>query len=242
MDRSRYLEALDIDGKRLSQAAAVDLNADVPACPGWTVGDVVRHTAEVYEHKIACVHLGGARPDPWPPRWPAGRDPVAWFAEAHGRVLEILATTDPAAPSWTWWPPDQTAGFWVRRMAQETAVHRADAQSAFGAITPVEAELAVDGIDEVLVMMLAGDWSDDPQAGSSGTVVVAATNHAWRIVMSPDQITVGDVTGEADAGVTGEPSNLLLWLWGRAPDSAVAMDGDPAAARRLRGRLSLATQ
>jgi hypothetical protein len=34
------------------------------------------------------------------------------------------------------------------------------------------------GIDEVLVMMLAGDWSDDPQPGSSGTVVVAASNHA----------------------------------------------------------------
>lgn len=76
----------------------------------------------------------------------------------------------------------------------------------------------------------------------AGTVVVAAANHAWRIVMSPDPITVGDVTSEAEAEVTGEPSNLLLWLWGRAPDSAVAIDGDPAAARPLRDRLSLATQ
>ena len=242
MDRLRYLEALDLEGKRLSRAASRDLNAAVPACPGWTVGDVVRHTAEVYEHKIACLHWGGAHPDPWPPRWPADRDPVAWFAEAHGRVLEILASTDPAAPSWTWWPPDQTAGFWVRRLAQETAVHRADVQSAFGAVTPIEAELAVDGIGEVLVMMLAGDWSDEPQPGSSGTVVVVTANHAWRIVMSPDQITVGDVTSDAQAAVTGEPSNLLLWLWGRAPDSAVQLDGDPAATRRLRDRLSLATQ
>jgi len=242
MDRLRYLELLDVDGKLLSRGAADDLKADVPACPGWTVGDVVRHTAEVYEHKIVCIQLDGARPDPWPPRWPAGRDPVAWFVEAHGHLLDMLASTDPAAPSWTWWPPDQTAGFWVRRMAQETAVHRADVQSAFGAVTSIDAELAVDGIDEVLVMMLAGEWSDDPQPGSSGTAVVAADDQDWQVVMSPDQITVGDVTGDAEVRVTGEPSNMLLWLWGRASESVVQVAGDPAVARRLRDRLSLATQ
>ena len=242
MDRLRYLELLDVDGRLLSTAAADDLRADVPACPGWTVGDVVRHTAEVYEHKIACIQLAGARPDPWPPRWPADRDPVTWFVEAHGRLLQVLASTDPAAPSWTWWPPDQTAGFWVRRMAQETAVHRVDVQSAFGAVTSIDAELAVDGIDEVLVMMLAGDWSDDPQPGSSGTAVVATDEEAWQVVMAPDQIMVGDVTGEPDVRVTGEPSNLLLWLWGRSPESAIQVAGDPAVARRLRHRLALATQ
>jgi hypothetical protein len=127
-------------------------------------------------------------------------------------------------------------------MAQETAVHRVDVQSAFGIGTPIDAELAVDGIDEVLVMMLAGDWSDDPQPGSSGTVVVATDEEAWQVVMSPDQIMVGDVTGEPDVRVTGEPSNLLLWLWGRSPESAIQVAGDVAMARRLRHRLALATQ
>jgi hypothetical protein len=127
-------------------------------------------------------------------------------------------------------------------MAQETAVHRVDVQSAFGAGTPIDAELAVDGIDEVLVMMLAGDWSDNPQPGSSGTVVVATDDQAWQVVMSPDQIMVGDVTGEPDVRVTGEPSNLLLWLWGRAPESAIEVAGDVAVARRLRHHLALATQ
>ncbi len=60
--------------------------------------------------------------------------------------------------------------------------------------------------------------------------------------MSPDRITVGDVTGDAEVRVTGEPSNLLLWLWGRASESVVQVAGDPAVARRLRERLSLATQ
>jgi hypothetical protein len=75
-----------------------------------------------------------------------------------------------------------------------------------------------------------------------GTAVVAADGRAWQVVMSPDQITVGDVTGDAEVRITGEPSDLLLWLWGRAPDPAVRVAGDPAVARRLRDRLSLATQ
>jgi hypothetical protein len=127
-------------------------------------------------------------------------------------------------------------------MAQETAVHRADVQSAFGVGTPIDAELAVDGIDEVLVMMLAGDWSDEPQPGSSGTAMVATDDQAWQVVMAPDQIMVGDVTGEPAVRVTGEPSNLLLWLWGRAPESTIQVAGDVSMARRLRHRLALATQ
>ena len=91
-------------------------------------------------------------------------------------------------------------------------------------------------------MMLAGDWSDDPQPGSSGTVIVAADDHAWQVVMSADQIGVGKVTGDAEARISGEPSRVLLWLWGRAPESAVQQVGDPAVARRLRNRLLLATQ
>jgi hypothetical protein len=91
-------------------------------------------------------------------------------------------------------------------------------------------------------MMLAGDWSDDPQPGPPSTVVVAAADRTWQVTMSADQITVGEVTGDTEAVVTGEPSTLPLWLWGRAPDSAIHIAGDPSATCRLRHRLSLATQ
>ena len=43
-------------------------------------------------------------------------------------------------------------------------MHRADVEAAAGTVTPVDRELALDGIDEVLLMMLAGDWSDDLEA------------------------------------------------------------------------------
>ncbi|HEV7207644.1 MAG TPA: maleylpyruvate isomerase family mycothiol-dependent enzyme [Mycobacteriales bacterium] len=245
MRRERYLDLLDGDGRLLlAGAAAAGLTAAIPACPGWTVRDAVEHTAEVYEHKIACIRLGGPAPDPWPPLWPTDRDPLAWFADAHSRLRDVLRSTDPAAPSWTWWAPDQSAGFWVRRMAQETAVHRADVQSAGFGITPIDPELAVDGIDEVLLMMLAGDWTEDVQPGSTGTVVVAAGERAWRVVMAPDRIDVvpGGGEDEAHGRVSGGASEVLLWLWGRAQDTSVRVSGARAGVPRLRERLVLATQ
>jgi uncharacterized protein (TIGR03083 family) len=243
MDRERYLELLAADGIVLRSAAERDLSAAVPSCAGWDVRDVVRHTAEVYEHKIACVALGGPKPDPWPPQWRPGSDSLAWFDDAHRRVIEMLRTTDPGAPSWTWWPGDQSAGFWVRRMAQETAVHRVDVELAVGAATPVDRELALDGIDELLYLMFAGDWTGDEEPDLTGTVALATPERGWTIRMVEDRVDVDDIDdGASAARVAGEPGPLLLWLYGRAPEDVVTVSGDAATARRLRERLAIATQ
>ncbi|HVE98497.1 MAG TPA: maleylpyruvate isomerase family mycothiol-dependent enzyme [Mycobacteriales bacterium] len=242
MLRERYLELLNQDGALLRTAAERDLDAPVPSCPGWTARDVVTHTAEVYEHKLACVALAGEKPDPWPPEWPADRDPLEWFDDAHTRVVAMLRETDPAAPSWTWWPADQTAGFWVRRMAQETAMHRVDTELASGASTPIDAELAVDGIDEVLMLMFAGDWTGDEEPELTGTVAVAAPARRWTIRMSPDLVDVEEAEQEVEATVAGEPSPLLLWLYGRAPIDVVSVYGSADVVDRLRARLAIATR
>jgi uncharacterized protein (TIGR03083 family) len=242
MDRDRYLALLEQDGRLLGTTAARDLDAAVPPCPGWTVRDAVVHTAEVYEHKILVATGRGERPTAWRQEPPDGMGPVEWYDDALRRVIDVLRTTDPNAPSLTWWPADQTAGFWTRRMAQETAVHRADVESAFGLITPVDAELAVDGVDEVLVQMLPGAWNDEPMPDLTGTLVVSTGGRSWHVVMKPDTVDVAEGEGDADATVTGEPSDVLLWLWGRAPDSAVKTTGDQDAVRRLRERLARTTQ
>lgn len=241
MERDRYLDLLATEGAQLRTAAARDLSAAVPSCPDWDVRDVVRHTAEVYEHKIACVTLGGTKPDPWPPAWPPDSSSLAWYDDALGRVLDMLRTTDPAAPSWTWWPDDQTAGFWLRRMALETAVHRVDVQLPFGAPTPVDRDLAVDGIDELLYLMFAGDWTGDEQPDLTGTLSVGTPERSWAIRMHEDRVDVAD-GGVVEATVMAEPSSLLLWLYGRAPDDVVTVSGDTHSAQTLRKRLALATQ
>jgi uncharacterized protein (TIGR03083 family) len=244
MDYRTYVEHVRADGDRLASEVDGHLDLAVPSCPGWTLRDLANHVAEVYEHKIVCTQLG-RQPDPWPPAWPADRDPVEWFRDAHGRILEMFDAHGPDDPSATWWPPDQSVGFWARRMAQETAVHRADADLAVDRAPVIDPDLATDGVDEILVIMLAGDWSDDP-APESGTqlVTVATGERRWLVTLEPETVAVSEAEAGADANaaVEGDPSSVLLWLWGRAGDDQASLSGSPSALRLMRQRLVLATQ
>jgi hypothetical protein len=47
--------------------------------------------------------------------------------------------------------------------------------------------------------------------------------------------------GAASASVSGPPQPVLLWLWRRAGDEAVAVDGDHALVAKLRDLLGTAT-
>lgn len=239
MDFERYVESLRADAGLLAATARRDLAAAVPSCPGWTVRDVVEHVAVVYLHKIECMRLGRA-PDPWPPAPPPG-DPVDWFEESLAELVDELTSRGPTAPSFTWHEPDQTVGFWYRRMAQETAVHRIDVELAFGPPTPVAADIAVDGVDELLDIMLAGDWSDEPQPGPAQVVALHADDRDWRITLAPDSVAISRVDGPADAGVTGPASDVLLWLWRRSDPAWAKLEfsGDVTP---LYDRLFLVTQ
>jgi uncharacterized protein (TIGR03083 family) len=243
VEYATFIEHVRRDESRLAAAAQGNLSHEVPSCPGWSVRDLVRHIAEVYEHKIECTRLKRA-PDPWPPAWPSDRDPIEWLDDAHGRLQEMFERSEPSTPSATWWPPDQTVGFWARRMAHETAVHRVDAELATGVADPtVDPDLAVDGIDEILDLMLAGDWSEEPHDASTGQRVAVATAGGTRLItLEPESVAVSREVDRADARIEGDPSSVLLWLWGRVPDERIERSGDLDAIRVLRSRLAIATQ
>lgn len=222
----RYVDALHRDGELLLTSADGMLDAQVPQCAGWSVRDVVGHVGAVYGHKIAALRLGRQpREGEWT-LWPnsdvPADDVVDW---CHGLLHDLAAelchgvSTDPA---WTWWPPDQTRGFWQRRMALETAVHRTDVESAVGDLSPIAADLAADGVDEVLSVMLVDSGFDRPT--STGVDGARAT------------ATIGTVS------ISGDPSDVLLWLWGRAGDSAVDLVGTDTDRATVRAALYLATQ
>ena len=252
MRDDRYLELIEQDGRRLGDVARrVDLDAPVPSCPGWTARDCVAHTAEVYQHKIACIRLQRRPGEDYEQQAPSGVELVDWFDGSLAALLTELRARGPAAPAYTWWPGDQTVGFWYRRMAQETAVHRLDVEDALGEPRPIDRELAVDGIDEVLERFLSGEdwaamgadeWGDvDPRAGEGMTLVVRSGD-VWRSTLGAGTVAFCRGDGAADATVSGDPEAVLLWLWGRRPDSAVALDGNPAALQACRDRLRIATQ
>lgn len=239
----RYLELLDADVEALL-AASDDLSREVPSCPGWTVRDLLSHVIGVYRHKSEAMRTDAAPQAPAEGDWGTlaeGDDPRAVLREAYDALREHLTARDVAATTWTWWPAEQTVGFWVRRMAQETAVHRWDAEAALhgaDAAGEIDDDLATDGVDELLGW-LRWDWTDVPQAAASGQRVLVSTGeHAWTVTLGETVVAVDGGAGEAGALLAGEPSAVLLELWGR-PAHGVATGGDAAALGLLRERLAM---
>jgi len=248
MENRRFLTCLADDYARLRAVAAKDLDAGVPTCPGWTVADLVEHVAVVYLHKVESMRRQKT-PDPWPPDH-GGEPPLDLLDRGYSELAGEFATRPADLMAATWYPPDQTVGFWIRRMAQETVVHRIDAELAIGEpVEPVPDDLAVDGIDEVLVVFLAfavSGWPEEFAAdlgdADGRSVRVAAGGSAWSVTMAPGRVTVdrGD-GGIPGATVSGSPEAVLRWLWSRG-DTGVSIDGDDSLVQRLRRLLVIATQ
>jgi hypothetical protein len=60
--------------------------------------------------------------------------------------------------------------------------------------------------------------------------------------MEREKASVDEAAGGADATIGGEPSDVYLWLWGRAPDERITREGDEDVVRLLRSWLVRATQ
>ncbi len=246
MDTHRLLACLRQDGARLAAAAEGHLDAPVPNCPGWVVRDALLHVADVYQHKIVAIREG-KQPYPWPPDF-GDVEPMAHFQSSFEALLAEFAAHSPDDPAWTWGIDEGTVGWWIRRMAQETAVHRIDVEQAVGVATPIDIELAIDGVDEMLALIIPAVYTSWPQeftdllADTGGEVVAVRTGgREWRIGMQPSGLTFSD-DGPPVATVDGEPEAVLLWLWGRLTDDAVTVGGDAHAIEALRRVLSAAGQ
>src|SRR6478736_5144517 len=145
------------DGQSLLDAArAAGLDAPIEACPGWDVARLLGHTGRVLWRNAVVVREGlEAPPDPERfARFPATEEAFTRFAAELAEAVDALAATDPSTACWNFTGEDLTAGFWQRRTANELAIHRVDAEQAAGSVRPVDPERAVDGIDELLTVLL----------------------------------------------------------------------------------------
>jgi uncharacterized protein (TIGR03083 family) len=256
MDDSRYLECLSSDYTSLRDAAAAaEPTEPVPCCPDWTMGDLVSHVALVYLQKATSMRTGQV-PEPWPPPGLDDEPLLPLLERGYGELMAEFSRHAPTDPTPTWYDPDQTVAFWIRRMAQETVIHRIDAEQAAGLpVTPVPDDLAIDGVDEVLKRFLAYsslNWPDEFSqmpgghlAGADGrdTITVTAGQTSWTLRPSPRGVPVED--GASDhprVAVQAAPEEMLLWLWGRTGDDAVRVTGDQEWADYLRRMLAEVTQ
>jgi hypothetical protein len=220
----------------------------------------------VYLHKVECMREGRQRETNWPPPGIEDEEPVALLDRAYSALVAELTTRKPTDPGGTWYEPDPTAGFWFRRMAQETVIHRIDAELAAGAsIAPVPDDLAVDGIDELLKVFVGYAFSKWPEdftealKDSPGRALFIRTDKAastpsvaWLVKTAPGYLTVEGGPGEGladsappDVTVGGIPADVLRWAWNRetpGETSPVRTEGKAEALTEFRQCVVEATQ
>lgn len=231
------------EGARLLEAARLAPDVAVPTCPEWDMAALVVHTSAVH-HWVAGIleHRATVRPDRIVPQevtddWVAAE---TWFDEGLTMVVEALARTEPGTLVWNFVDGSPApADFWSRRMAQETSVHRVDAELAAYtagvglAPGPLDPELAADGIEEC-ARMVDARLRARARVGLSGALGLAATDGpwAWTFELAPDGLSVRPGVAGADDVVRAPVSTLRLWLVHR-PDPAravPAVDGPGAVA------------
>jgi uncharacterized protein (TIGR03083 family) len=245
------MACLDTDFNRLRAVVEkADPAGRVPSCPDWTVADLARHVGVVYLHKVESMRLG-TQPEPWPPAGVNEEGPVALLDRSHAALTAAFAVRAPDSPAHTWYGPDQTVGFWIRRMAHETAIHRVDAELGGGEpVTAVPDDLAHDGIAELLDIFVAygsrawpEEYAGALAAANARAIRVETPEETWSVRPTPEAVEVRSSDPDpVDAVVRGTPSELLLWLWNRAGDEAVTTDGDVTAVAALRQLLVVSTQ
>ncbi len=249
-----FVEHIRREGSLLRAAlVSADASAAVPSCPGWVGDDLLQHMcvvlgfwATVVEGRLTSPPAG-ARPSR-----PAHRSELLASYDAQlARMVRTLQDSPDDVAVWSW-SADQTVGFVRRRVAHEVLIHRLDAQLTAGAVTAVDADLATDGVDELLRHFFRGPaWSQFTAERPVGRLRTLDTGAQWVV-------QIGHVTGLsrdgqsrhdrqpgfciADAAqaadhptftVSANAGDLDAWLWRRRDGSGVIVIGDEADAARF---------
>ncbi len=234
-----YRAALQREVALFVRASRTDLTAQVVHCPEWTVADLTWHMCGVLRFWRA-IGTGEITSPADEARVDYERVPddelAALLEHEAAEITNTVYDIEPATPVWSW-SAQKDVGFVQRRMAQESAVHRWDAELAVGAPNPIDADLAVDGVDEFLTLFLPAE--EESLAGPIDRVRLETTDRdaGWTVSIGDGRCAVGD--GEADAVARAAASDLLLLLWTRREASTVAVEGDESVLARFLARSDL---
>ncbi len=243
MDAADHLTMLRADIGRVLAVPEDAYSEAVPGCPGWTVRELIEHTAGVYAFASGNLAAGPGADLRTGVDLPDGLEGRALYEWCATELLDHLERIDPDEhrPNWAGAP---TAAWYFRRMAQETAVHRWDAQAATGEAEPIGPELAVDGVDELFDVFL-GPWAKARGITGDGESVHLHATDAddigggeWTVTFVPEGIDLERTHGKAQMAARGSASDLLLFCWNRRP---VRLDvfGEPDLLEWWPGKVSI---
>ena len=218
--------------------ASTDPATPVPTCPEWTVRELATHmgvahrwSAELVGRRAESYLPTEEVPDAQPPEGASSEALATWLTAGAERLAEQLRGATPDSHAWSWMS-QQDAGFWARRMAHETAIHRVDAVRASGAEFTMPTDLATDCLNEWLEIATLGEFADyKPEAaqairdragtslhlhGTDGQPGVAE----WLIELGPAGASWRHAHATATVALRGPAVDILLVMYGRLPTDA----------------------
>lgn len=231
MDDAHRLDTLRIEGAAAVRAAEGRLSTPVPHLE-WTVGEVLEHLGGVHRRFARCLR-GEVETWPDPSSVVGPADGLAgWAQDSLAEVVAALRAADLDTDYVTW--AGSRDGHWVlRRLANETTLHRWDIEAAAGPPAELAPELGLDVVDEFLTVIvddrgLAG--VDDAASRDGTTLHLHATDHddgEWFVTVTGCGLDVAHRHEKGDVALRGPASHLALWISGRFPASRLEAFGDP---------------
>jgi uncharacterized protein (TIGR03083 family) len=213
-----HVAHLRAEGAVLLAAQEADPTATVPSCPGWDRTRLLAHVAGVHAWARSQLERGADNSGTADAtrQVPAGDELGPWYAANLAALADGLDAMDTAS-TWPTWAGPQPGTFYPRRMAQETTMHRWDADHG-----PIDPALATDGVDEHLELfskLIAGEKFGD----RAGTIHLHSTDAGlgdageWLVRVGSDGISFEKGHAKGDVALRGTASDLLLWTWNRVP-------------------------
>jgi uncharacterized protein (TIGR03083 family) len=224
---SELVATIRREGEGIVSAGAIDLDIKVPTCGDWVMRDLLAHVGSVYRRATTAVAERATTEVAWVAPPDDLPDVSAYLSEALDDLVHALSDSDAETPVWNWSGENQTAQFWARRMAHESAVHRYDAQRAQGLAQPIDTDLACDGMDELVDLVLPRIISRDKPELPTGTYQFVATDGSeWVVKSGEDGFERVAAPRNVDVTITGPASAVLLAAYGRVKWASLETSGD----------------
>jgi uncharacterized protein (TIGR03083 family) len=238
MTPEAWIAAVRRESASLTAIRPVDFDVRVPACPDWSLADLLTHTGWVYRWWAFIAELPeGERANrerstaAGLPKAGSTERPdaelVPWFQQSLQQLLASYERQPPGKLIDSRFWGQQPLSWIARRMAHETAIHRWDAEQALGSASAFDPMLAADGVDEFLAFWLPLGFRHAEFPGPAAIALEATdSSDTWQINVEDGTASWRRGGGAGDVVARGAAGDLYLFVWGRKPVEDLRVVGD----------------